>query len=159
MTDLPFGDPLTPANPAAPGPRKCRRHEWVVIAFADGKQARCLRCPSIRDDVAVRRGKNNRNRGNAIERDVAARLGMKRVGQFGGPTDVGTVGDPFVASVKSGSGYFSERYWDQLKRQEAEAGQTRLLVVTDAPGPGHKRRAMVVLDMDDWLEWHGPVTP
>jgi hypothetical protein len=28
------------------------------------------------------------------------------------------------------------------------------LVVTDAPGPGHRRRAMVILDLDDWADLH-----
>jgi hypothetical protein len=37
------------------------------------------------------------------------------------------------------------------------AGQTPLLVVTDAPGPGHRRRAMVILDIDDWADLHAGI--
>ena len=162
MTDLPFGEPLTAANPAAPKPRVCRRHQWV---WAETEQlgvgitmthVRCSRCGRDRSEAVSRRGRNNRSRGNSIEREVGKQLGLKRVGQFGGATDLGESADPFAVSVKSGSGYFSERYWDQLKRQPVAAGQTALLVVTDAPGPGHKRRAIVVVELADWIALHGP---
>lgn len=151
MTDL-FA-PLTPANAGAPKPRTHRRHTWVLDPVAD--VTRCNGCPAVYDAVASLRGKRNRNRGNAIERAVGKQLGLKRVGQFGGATDLGESADPFAVSVKSGSGYFSERYWDQLKRQPVAAGQTALLVVTDAPGPGHARRAVVVVDLADWIALHG----
>jgi hypothetical protein len=177
MTDL--FEPLTPANPAAPVPRPCRRHASLKVHFAtdpDGvdrqlwhvEQAHhgyvspcepgiiCTRCWKRLDETAVRRGRTNRARGNSIEREVGKQLGLKRVGQFGGATDLGVSADPFAVSVKSGSGYFSNRYWDQLKRQPVAAGQTALLVVTDAPGAGHRRRAVVVLDLADWLALHGP---
>lgn len=177
MTDL--FTPLTAANPGAPKPRVCRRHEPLKVHFATdgGATGRmlfhveqphngyvsacepgviCARCYKRLDPVASRRGRNNRARGNSIEREVGKQLGLKRVGQFGGATDLGVSADPFAVSVKSGSGYFSNRYWDQLKRQPVAAGQTALLVVTDAPGPGHRRRAMVVLDLADWILLHGP---
>jgi hypothetical protein len=35
------------------------------------------------------------------------------------------------------------------------ADQTPILVVADAPGPGHKRRAMVILELSDWRALHG----
>ncbi len=154
MTDL--FEPLTPPNPAAPGPRPCRRHEWGRVSLLDDDTPFCIRCGKVRDETLVRRGRTNRSRGNSIEREVGKQLGLRRVGQFGGATDLGVSADPFAVSVKSGSGYFSERYWDQLKRQPVAAGQTALLVVTDAPGPGHRRRAVVVLDLADWLALHGP---
>jgi len=143
-------------------PKKCRRHDWsgqlVDYGFeSDGIRRMtkvCTRCGRRFDEVAAKRGRNNRARGNAIEREVAAKLGMRRVGQFGGPDDI--AGELFRVQVKSG-GSFSERYWQWLRAVPATAGQTRLLVVTDAPGPGHRRRAIVVLDLDDWLELHGDV--
>ena len=175
MTDL--FTPLSPPNLGAAPRRKCVRHQSLSVHFLTDGDSRqlwhveqphvgyvsqcepgiiCSRCWKRLDAKAVRRGRNNRSRGNSIERDVGKQLGLKRVGQFGGATDLGVSADPFAVSVKSGSGYFSERYWDQLKRQPVAAGQTALLVVTDAPGPGHKRRAMVVLDLADWLDLHGP---
>lgn len=145
-------------------PKKCRRHDWRVGAWVDPQNGQpdvwdpftagwtCYRCGKVRDDAATRRGRNNRSRGNAIERAVGKELGLRRVGQYGGPDDLS--GQMFAAQVKSG-GSFSERYWSWLKAVPVTAGQTPILVVTDAPGPGHKRRALVVLELSDWRALHG----
>ena len=160
MTDL--FEPLTPPNLGAASQRKCRRHEWShSVTYEGGPDistittytTTCARCGVIRDETTARRGKNNRSRGNAIEREIGKRLGLRRVGQYGGPDDLS--GELFAAQVKSG-GAFPERLWSWLKAVPVNAGQTPLLVVTDAPGPGRKRRAVVVLDIDDWLDLHGP---
>jgi hypothetical protein len=151
MTDLPF---LTPApDPTRPerAPAKCRRHRWVFDWIGD-RGATCDRCGRPFDEAAAKRGKNNRSRGNAIEREVGKRLGLRRVGQYGGPDDLS--GELFVAQVKSG-GAFPERLWSWLKAVPANAGQTPLLVVTDAPGPGFRRRALVILELDEWVALHG----
>ena len=111
------------------------------------------RAKSPVDPERARRGKNNRSRGNAIEREIGKRLGLRRVGQYGGPEDRSN--ELFVVQVQSG-GSFPERLWTWLKAVPSNAGQTPLLVVTDAPGPGHRRRAVVVLDIDDWIDLHGP---
>ena len=63
-------------------------------------------------------------------------------------------GDLFAAQVKSGGAY-PERLHGWLKAVPVDAGQVALLVVTDAPGPGHRRRALVVLDLADWIALHG----
>ena len=124
--------------------------------FTGAPEQSCI-CGLTRADYEARqrRGRLNRNRGNAIERGVAKELGLTRVGMYGGAEDAGRHDEPFLVSVKSGSGYFSERYWDQLRRMPVNGAQTALLVVTDAPGPGHKRRAYVVVELDDWKELHG----
>jgi len=150
MTDLDrlpmhYPDESPPTSNGAKGKPRCRRHDWYANA--------CRRCGVMENPVTVRRGRTNRSRGNAIERDVARHLGLRRVGQFGGKEDVS--GDLWAAQVKSG-GSFSERYWGWLKSVPVNAGQVQLLVVTDAPGPGHKRRGIVVLDLDDWRDLHGP---
>ena len=152
VSDLPFDYGETPANPAAV-PKKCRRHTWMLDQMC-GK-THCLYCGKARDEATAKRGRNNRSRGNSIERQVGKRLGLTRVGQYGTPTDLGSIAEPFAVQVKSGSAY-PERLHAWLKAVPATAGQTPLLVVTDAPGPGHRRRALVVLDMDDWLALHGP---
>lgn len=157
MTDD-LWDPLTPANPAATGqPRRCTRHVWVPYPTpAEGGPTEwCSRCSRWRDATMTRRGRNNRSRGNAIEREVAASLGMRRVGQYGGPDDAR--GLLFAAQVKSG-GTYPERLHRWLKAVPVDAGQTAILIVTDAPGPGHKRRALVILDLADWRDLHGEMT-
>lgn len=150
--------PLTPPNPAAPKP-KCKRHKWILIAH-DGRPdipagtLICDRCERPFNELASRRGNRNRQRGNSIEREIGKKLGMNRVGQFGGKEDISNA--LFAAQVKSG-GYFSERQWSWLKAIPVKAGQTALLVIADTPGPGKKRRAVVILDLDDWRELHGAV--
>ena len=146
--------PLTPANPAAPKP-KCKRHRWVRLQGGPSDATICDRCLTVMDRVAARRGKNNRQRGNSIERELGKKLGMARTGQFGGKDDLSNA--LFKAQVKSG-GYFSERQWVWLKAVPVQAGQTALLVIADTPGPGKKRRAMVLLDIDSWIELHGQVS-
>lgn len=155
MTALPddLFEPTTPANPAAVA-RKCS-HPRVYREFrSDGDV--CTRCGHVFDAQHQRRNRTNRSRGNAIEREVAARLGLARVGQYGGADDVR--GLAFVGQVKSGAA-FPERLWRWLRAVPVNAGQTAIVVVTDAPGPGHRRRGLVVVDLEDWVSLHGPVTP
>ena len=148
----PLWTPLTPPNPAASRPR-CRPHNWALLWLDNEHVWACTRCNRLRGEDVARRGRNNRKRGNDIEREVAHRLGLRRVGQFGGPTDA--EGDWLAVQVKSGAA-FPERLWAWLRAVPANAAQTAALVVTDAPGPGHRRRALIVLDLDSWVQLHGP---
>lgn len=147
--------PLTPATPTGARGRRADTCRCRIPEAQPGPTTWCLRCGCRVIDAEVsRRGKNNRNRGNAIEREIAKRLGLRRVGQFGGPVDADH--PLWAAQVKSGAS-FPERLWGWLKGVETNAAQTALLVVTDAPGPGRRRRALVILDLDDWVDLHGPV--
>jgi len=150
MTTLDDLDLFDAPTGTQPEPRPCRRHNWYPTP--DGSEV-CLRCTKVKDPATARRGKNNRSRGNAIEREVGKALGLRRVGQYGGPDDLS--GELFAVQVKSG-GAFSERYWSWLRAVPTNAGQTPLLVVTDAPGAGHRRRALVVLELGEWIALHGP---
>jgi hypothetical protein len=84
-----------PDRPERPS-RKCPRHAWSK----DTIPSVCLRCGKPYDAVAARRGRTNRSRGNAIERDMGRKLGLRRVGQYGGPDDL--AGELFRVQVKSG---------------------------------------------------------
>jgi hypothetical protein len=147
--DLPFYYGETPPPDDRP-PKPCR-HPRYLRASVDGIET-CMSCGHAFDPMVKRRGRNNRSRGNAIERAVGKELGLRRVGQYGGPDDLS--GSMFAAQVKSG-GSFSERYWAWLKAVPVTADQTPILVVADAPGPGHKRRAMVIVELSDWRALHG----
>ena len=107
--------------------------------------------------VRARRGKNNRARGNSIERWVCQALGIKRVGMFGGKADGGAHDDWIAVQVKSGKSY-PERLDGLVNSVPYRAGQLRALVTTDAPGPGVKRRALVVIRLDEFLDWYGDVS-
>jgi len=101
---------------------------------------------------AARRGRLNRSRGNAFEREVAHKFGGKRVGQYGGPEDVSA--GQFNIQAKCGQ-MFSEKYWRWLQAIPRKADQVPLLVVGDAPGSGSKRRVFVVIEEHDFLELVG----
>lgn len=103
---------------------------------------------------ATRRGRTARNRGNAYERSVAKRLGVRRVGQYGGKEDLGAAEDWMVVQCKNGS-YYPERIDGWLRAIPVRAGQLRAVVIGDAPGPGTKRRELIVLDLGDFLDWFG----
>lgn len=105
------------------------------------------------NEARSRRGKNARQRGNSFEREVAAKLSGKRVGQYGGKTDVETT--VFVVQTKVGNGFFSDRIWKWLKELTPKADQVAVVVIGDAPGAGTKRRAMAVMDLDDLADWWG----
>jgi hypothetical protein len=99
-----------------------------------------------------RRGRTARQRGNAFEREVAKMLNGARVGQFGGKTDVAT--DWVAVQCKVGGAY-SERYDGWLRSIQTKGDQLAALVVGDSPGPGKRRRTIIVLDLDDFVSWFG----
>ena len=104
------------------------------------------------DPERSRRGRSARNRGNAFEREVAKRLGARRVGQYGGSDDVSA--DWVSVQCKVG-GYYPERIDGWLRALPANAGQLRAVVLGDAPGPGRRRRSLIVIDLDDFVAWFG----
>lgn len=138
-------------------PRKCRRHQWAWFAPAsalDGPGAmQCRRCSTPRDEARARRGKTSRNRGNAFEREVAAKLGGRRVGQYGDQVDVDVPGYLRVQTKNGGTYPRTIDRW--LRAIPVEAGLLRAVVLGDAPGPGNRRRSLIVFDLDEYAMWHG----
>ena len=111
----------------------------------EGRQKHDRTCPK------AKRGRSARSRGNAYEREVAKKLGGERVGQYGGPEDVRV--DWMNVQVKNG-GAFPERIWSWLNALPRDH-RLRAVVIGDAPGPGTKRRNVIVLDLDDFADWFG----
>ena len=105
--------------------------------------------------AAQRRGRNNRKRGNSIELWACKELGISRTGMFGGKADGGKHDEWLVIQVKSGPSNFSEKVWVLLESLKPNASQLKALVVASADGPGVKRRAYVVVTMDDFTQWFG----
>ena len=108
------------------------------------------------DPARSRRGRSNRRRGNDFERSLAAELAGRRIGQYGGPSDVLT---PLFAVQCKVGGSFSERYWRWLSAIPRSGGRIPVLIVGDAPGPGYRRRALVIMELGDWRDLHGEVLP
>lgn len=98
------------------------------------------------------RGRNNLRRGKEWERRIAADIGGERVGQHGGKDDVQHPDWAIQAKV---GGAFPERLWTYLTAIPREPGQGRAIVVGDAPGPGRKRRAVVLIEFEEWKHSEG----
>jgi hypothetical protein len=149
LDDLPFTVPVPDPTRWEREPAKCRRHRWVTFETI----TRCDRCGRYFDPVSAKRGKNNRSRGNAIEREVGKRLGLRRVGQFGSSVDLD--GEWAVAQVKSGHRYSDTDERDLDAMAPMAHGRTRLLIKVKTPGPGHARRSQVVLRLSELMAEHG----
>ena len=108
----------------------------------------------LKNAARSRMGKNNRNRGNSLERRLAADhteagLAGERVGQYGGKTDVRALG--LIISAKKGGAY-SERFDKWLNELTPKADEVAALVVEDAPGSGIKARRMVVIHWETLVQ-------
>ena len=102
------------------------------------------------------RGKRARQRGNSFEREVAARLNGKRTGMYGGKNDVEA--GYFVIQCKVGLSY-PERLDKWLRELNPKADQLAVLVVGDSPGAGKRRRALAIIDFDDFVQHYGKEGP
>ncbi len=142
-------------------PRKCVRHRWqLVIGLIEGstKEAGrvtlCKVCGKPKDEALSRRSNNNRKRGNRIQRERIVALGGRNLAG----NNPGWDGTSELFSFESKSGtFFSEKHWRILRAIPAQGQQSRVLIVTDAPGPGHRARSYVVVEFDEWKALHGEV--
>jgi hypothetical protein len=108
----------------------------------------------------VRRNRNNRSRGNSIERQVCADLGVTPRGRFGDPVDGGSDVDPYLVQVKTG-GYFKPRQQAIIDAMDGQRrGRPAILVTVETPGPGHRARRLVTMTYEDfrWLVDRNPTT-
>lgn len=169
MTDMGDLDDITFTEVAAPSltgaackPRP-HRHQWERVVVTEGGEQTyrgpltCSRCGVVKDEARSRRGKSARQRGNAYERELAKKLGGKRTGMYGGPDDV-TVSDLFVIQSKVRKAW-PQWMADELAKLPRTGGRVPLLVVANAPGSSGRRKALVVVELGDWISLHGPTVP
>lgn len=135
------------------GEQRRHRHIWVRFHAPDGTFLfdGCA-CGVHQDAVKTRAGRSARNRGNRRELELAKTLGGTKVGQYGGPEDV-RVG-LFVIQSKVRRN-FPTWMTAELAKLPRTDGRIPLLVVTDSPGPGQRRKSIVVLSLEDWRDLHG----
>jgi hypothetical protein len=128
----------------------CRQHRWL--------DATCLVCGRVRDEARSRRGRTNRARGNALERDWCRRLGFRRVGHYGGPEDGIALNGMFVGQAKSlSTARFPGWMATELDRLPRSEGRIPVLGLIEAPGIGHRPRRLIVMEESDFIALHGPV--
>jgi hypothetical protein len=136
------------------------RHVWSYWPTSNPNERASLptcRCGAIKDEARSRRGRTARARGNRRELELAKALGGVKVGHHGGPEDVRAGLLNVQSKVRAGSAFPSwmARELDKLPRT---GGRLPALIVTDVPGRGIRRRALVVMDLDDFRELHGEPT-
>lgn len=143
--------------------KKQHAHWWVVRVPSGhligpenplGPQV-CDLCGITREEYEARqrRGRNNRTRGNRIQRERNQALGIRNLA--GNNPSLDGVSAMFATESKSG-GAFPERLWRWLKGVKLiTADQVAILIVTDTPGPGRRARSVVIVDYEDWKELHG----
>lgn len=99
---------------------------------------------------------SNKRIGKEAERRAAARLGAKRYpADTGGPIDAESA--TLAIQVKSSLRWPSDALLDALDtaRRGAPNGKLGVALLERRYGQGKKRRAVVVVDADDWVEWFG----
>jgi hypothetical protein len=101
------------------------------------------------------RGKRARNSGNAFEREIVAAFGngARRVGQFGGKTDVEVPGW-LAIQAKCGNGFFPTRLDNALRSLSVRGDELKAVVVGNKPGMGVKRTSLIVFDLQDFLSYY-----
>jgi hypothetical protein len=126
------------------------RHRWVKTDWAEWEE--CASCRALRDPAKSRKGRSSRNRGNRRELEIAKSLGGVKVGHHGGPEDVRAGMLNVQSKVRKA---FPNWQWDELAKLPRTGGRLPALIVTDSPGSGIKRRCIVVMCLDDFVELHG----
>lgn len=147
-------------------PSKVRRHRhrWrqsssvfdVASMKAPGDWV-CAVCGVPEDPARSRRGRTNRSRGNAQEREWCKRLGLRRVGHFNGPEDgIGTDG-LFVGQAKSlSTARFPSWLSTELAKLPRTEGRIPILGLLETPGAArdHRPRRLVVMTEEDFVSLH-----
>lgn len=155
LDDLPFYPPETPANPAAPAPRKCRRHEWVR---GDGYTAlettlTCDRCGHVQDRSRVRRGKSSRRLGGDQERRIERVYGPTKIGERGDPVDhLGKLGK---WQSKATRGPVPRWLADPMTKMAGLYGGRIPLLILSYVRQGVPTEDYIVISGRDWLDLHG----
>jgi hypothetical protein len=137
--------------------RRCVHARKFRFRLENG-DSQCARCHRVIPAALSKRGRNARIRGNARELEIAKELGGVKTGHHGGPDDVRVGMFTAQSKVRSGSA-FPGWQWDELAKLPRTGGRTPVLFVTDAPGPGIRRRALAIVTLDDWRALHGEEKP
>jgi hypothetical protein len=141
--------PLTPPNPAAVV-RKCRRHDnqtWIE----ETDEWECQRCGHRTPVDRIRRGRNNRSRGNREELTVARAIGGRKVGPLGHPWDVEMPGYARLQVKKLATAPSLRTIAAELARIGSGAEMPGFVWVE--PGRGGER--LIVFRLADFAERHG----
>jgi hypothetical protein len=161
MTDeqydnLPFDSEWPPAVVVEREPRKCYRHIWAARDYGSSDFI-CLRCGRDRDIVKSRRGKSSRRLGHDGERRSERRYGWRKVGEFGGITDLqGTLA---IVQQKTSRRPAPPKWRGIFAALDARAGGRIPLLLLSFVRAGVDTDDYIVLRGRDWLALHGKDEP
>lgn len=112
----------------------------------------CNACGHVTTRERMLLGRRARKRGQAVQRERIVGLGGRNLA--GNNPNWDGQSEMFSYESKSG-GTFSERVWRYLSGIPRQGQQTGVLIVSDAPGPGRRRRSYVVVEYGEWKMLHG----
>jgi hypothetical protein len=118
----------------------------------DGTGWRCA-CGKPLDEAAVKRGRNNRSRGNKAELDAARIVNGRKVGPLGLPWDIEMAGYARLQVRKY-------QRPESLRKISAELDRIGLSPSGEMPGyiwiePGRGSRRLIVFRLPDFADRHG----
>jgi len=123
----------------------------------------CGVCGHQFDPARQKAGRNTRSRRLAIQRERIRGLGGTNLaGSTPGLDGLGAMFRYESKTAKPGEPpkgkpritTFPEHAWAILRGIPAPVGQTRVLILTEAPGPGRRARSLVMVEYDDWKALH-----
>lgn len=161
-------DGWPPPEPVVETPLPCLHPKYERTHLEDGGWE--CQCGHVVTGRRARAGRNNRARGNRIQRQRIQALGGQNLA--GNNPNLDGLGVMFRYESKSAKPglpirpgrklripAFPEQLWAILRGIPAQAHQTRVLIVTEAPGPGRKARSFVVVEFEEWRQLHGETQP
>ena len=132
--------------------RRPKRHaHWFVSVVGDDPTCNLCGLHQADYEARQRRGRNNRKRGQKIQRQRIVGLGGRNLA--GNNPNLDGISELFTYEAKSGTS-FPERAWRWLKGIPHDADQVPVLIITDTPGAGRAARSVVIVDYDDWRDLH-----
>lgn len=155
LDEIPWGD-APPDEVIVAAPRKCRHpREWRSKLLEGGgtqvqRWVEVCRCGHRFDPDVQRRARLAVRRGKDGERKLARLTGARRVGQFGGPIDVGEADDPVAWQSKAGPSYWPTRIAGWLDALASAAhGRPRLIAQVETGHFGRRNRIIVSAYLDE----------
>lgn len=161
MTDLDDYWPPAPVDDMAIE-RKPRFHRHLWIEWRDAQtreliEVKCKGCGNVRDEQKARRGKSSRRLGHDGERRSEKRYGWRKVGEFGGITDLeGTLAVVQQKTSRRAAPPKWRGIFDALGRRSG--GRVPLLLLSFVH-QGIASDDYVVMRGSDWLALHGKDEP
>jgi len=161
LAELPFDQGTDP--PAIPTKPRPHRHVWVRwMIDEDGVKTFRIVCeahavPVVRDEAKARRGKSSRRLGHDGERRSEKRYGWRKVGEFGGITDL--EGTMAIVQQKTSRRAAPSAWLGIFGALAARAGGRIPLILLSFVKNGMPTEDFVLIRGSDWLALHGRDEP